>query len=525
MGATACEKPPRRWIIVAVPRHSTLLALLAAALVACDSWNAPLAQDTAFTVTEIARFDRPWAMAFLPDGRLLVSEKRGALRLFDVAGGSSAVAGVPAVSYGGQGGFGDIVLHPDFAANALVYLSYAEAGGRNTHGAAVARARLVLDGARSELTDLEVIWRQVPKVTGRGHFGHRIAFGPDGYLWISSGERRTFDLSQDPQSNLGKIVRLNDDGSLPPGNPFAGSGGVASQIWSLGHRNPLGLAFDACNYALLLVLSLSIIYPFWNLFLTSFSPVEEVTSLGMHLWIDRWTVSSWGFVLQENDVLQAYLNTIHRVVFGTLTTLLITFSGAYALAKRDLPGRGTITTLFIFTLWFGGGLIPTYLLIRSLGMINSRWVLILPVALNVYYIVIARNFMMTIDQSLEDSAIIDGAGYWTILFRIVLPVSKPVLATIALWAAVSHWNAWFDALIYLNDADKRVLQMLVRDMIQLVTFDELLDYVEDLPVKEHIPPQSVRAVTILITIGPIVMVYPFIQKYFVKGVMLGSLKG
>ena len=245
MGATACEKPPRRWIIVAVPRHSTLLALLAAALVACDSWNAPLAQDTAFTVTEIARFDRPWAMAFLPDGRLLVSEKRGALRLFDVAGGSSAVAGVPAVSYGGQGGFGDIVLHPDFAANALVYLSYAEAGGRNTHGAAVARARLVLDGARSELTDLEVIWRQVPKVTGRGHFGHRIAFGPDGYLWISSGERRTFDLSQDPQSNLGKIVRLNDDGSLPPGNPFAGSGGVASQIWSLGHRNPLGLAFDA----------------------------------------------------------------------------------------------------------------------------------------------------------------------------------------------------------------------------------------------------------------------------------------
>ena len=285
------------------------------------------------------------------------------------------------------------------------------------------------------------------------------------------------------------------------------------------------MAFDACNHALLLVLSLSIIYPFWNLFLTSFSPVEEVTSLGMHLWIDRWTVSSWGFVLQENDVLQAYLNTIHRVVFGTLTTLLVTFSGGYALAKRDLPGRGTITTLFIFTLWFGGGLIPTYLLIRSLGMINTRWVLVIPVALNVYYIVIARNFMMTIDQSLEDSAIIDGAGYWTILFRIVLPVSKPVLATIALWAAVSHWNAWFDALIYLNDADKRVLQMLVRDMIQLVTFDELLDYVEDLPVKEHIPPQSVRAVTILITIGPIVMVYPFIQKYFVKGVMLGSLKG
>ena len=124
---------------------------------------------------------------------------------------------------------------------------------------------------------------------------------------------------------------------------------------ALGRRSALGMAFDTCNYALLLVLSLSIIYPFWNLFLTSFSRVEEVTSLGMHLWIDRWTVSSWGFVLQENDVLQAYLNTIHRVVFGTLTTLLVTFSAGYALAKRDLPGRGTITTLFIFTLWFGEG--------------------------------------------------------------------------------------------------------------------------------------------------------------------------
>jgi len=190
-----------------------------------------------------------------------------------------------------------------------------------------------------------------------------------------------------------------------------------------------------------------------------------------------------------------------------------------------LPGRGLITLLFIFTLWFSGGLIPSYLLIRYLGLINSRWVLVLPIALNVYYLVIARNFLMTIDQSLEDSAIVDGAGYWTILFRIILPVSKPVLATIALWAAVSHWNAWFDALIYINDSGKHVLQLLIRDMLQMVNIDALSDYIDDLPVKEHIQPQSVQAVTILVTIGPIVFVYPFVQKYFVKGVMLGSLKG
>lgn len=228
-----------------MPGHTKSLVPLALALVACDGWNGSLAQSSGFTVSEIAQFDRPWAMAFLPDGRLLVSEKRGALKLFDTGGGITEISGVPEVSYGGQGGFGDVVLHPDFTDNALVYLSYAETGEGNTSGAAVARARLALDGDRNELADLEVIWRQVPKVAGRGHFGHRIVFGPEGYLWISSGERQKFDPSQDMESNLGKIVRLNDDGSLPPDNPFADGNEVTSQIWSLGHRNPLGLAFDA----------------------------------------------------------------------------------------------------------------------------------------------------------------------------------------------------------------------------------------------------------------------------------------
>ncbi|RZA25507.1 MAG: PQQ-dependent sugar dehydrogenase, partial [Lysobacteraceae bacterium] len=146
----------------------------------------------------------------------------------------------------GQGGFGDVVLHPQFASNQQVYLSYAEAGGGDTRGAAVARARLVLDEqGNGALSGLEVIWRQVPKVTGEGHYGHRIAFGADGKLWISSSERQKFTPAQDMQSNLGKIVRLNDDGSVPADNPFASQGGVAAQVWSLGHRNILGLAFDA----------------------------------------------------------------------------------------------------------------------------------------------------------------------------------------------------------------------------------------------------------------------------------------
>jgi aldose sugar dehydrogenase len=218
-----------------------------AVLVACSGGqDASLAQSSPFTATEIAQFDEPWSMAFLPDGRLLVVQKRGTLKLYAPGSGKTGdVRGVPAVTYGGQGGLGDVVLHPRFADNGLVYLSYAEGGDRGTAGAAVARARLVLTGDGGELTNVGVIWRQVPKVDGRGHYGHRIAFGPDGHLWISSGERQKFDPAQDMQANLGKILRLNEDGSVPSDNPFAQRGGVTAQIWSLGHRNPLGLAFDA----------------------------------------------------------------------------------------------------------------------------------------------------------------------------------------------------------------------------------------------------------------------------------------
>lgn len=199
-----------------------------------------------FASSEVARFDQPWAMAFLPDGRLLVTQKSGQLKVCNVANGQvDAITGIPAVAYGGQGGLGDVVLHPQFASNGLVYLSYAEAGPNNTRGAAVARAQLTMDAGGGALSGLQVVWRQVPKVTGEGHYGHRIAFGGDGMLWITSGDRQKFDPAQDMQSNLGKILRLNDDGSVPADNPFAGMGGVTSQIWSLGHRNPLGIAFDA----------------------------------------------------------------------------------------------------------------------------------------------------------------------------------------------------------------------------------------------------------------------------------------
>jgi glucose/arabinose dehydrogenase len=203
------------------------------------------AQSGPFATTEVADFEEPWAMTFLPDGPLLVTEKAGALKVLGIDDGTVRdISGVPEVAYGGQGGFGDVVLHPGFTDNGLVYLSYGEPGEERMSGAAVARARLVLGDDGGELADLEVIWRQSPKVRGGGHYGQRIAFG-HGYLWISAGERQQGQPAQDMSQTLGKIIRLNYDGTVPNDNPFFERGGVTAEIWSLGHRNPLGLAFDA----------------------------------------------------------------------------------------------------------------------------------------------------------------------------------------------------------------------------------------------------------------------------------------
>ena len=212
-------------------------------------------------VVPLDHFDSPWAMTFLPDQSLLVTEKGGALWLLEltwqppVDGDSitepmpsvlsrTPVSGLPAIRAAGQGGLGDVILHPRFAENSRVYLSYVEWEGDDS-GAVVASGLLNRsDSAHVQLDDLSVIWRQTPTVSGQGHYGHRLAFSPDGYLFISSGERQKFDPAQDLKQNLGKIIRLNDDGSVPADNPFVSLGGVAAEVWTLGHRNPLGMAFD-----------------------------------------------------------------------------------------------------------------------------------------------------------------------------------------------------------------------------------------------------------------------------------------
>lgn len=198
-----------------------------------------------FAETALGSFNEPWAMAFMPGTkRALVTEKSGKLWAVDTdTGARVAVGGVPSVAYGGQGGLGDVIFHPDFANNRFVYLSFAEAGAGGA-GAAVARAKFVESGGKAMLEGLQVIWRQEPKVSGRGHYGHRMAFGPDGMLYISAGDRQKLTPAQDLNQTLGKIVRLTDGGMIPSDNPFYDQGRVKAQIWTYGHRNPLGIAFD-----------------------------------------------------------------------------------------------------------------------------------------------------------------------------------------------------------------------------------------------------------------------------------------
>jgi glucose/arabinose dehydrogenase len=223
-------------------RLSTFLA----GLVLCSSCMAQ--EPYPFVSTPIAEFNEPWALEFLPDGRILVTEKGGTIQLVTQDGQKTEVKGAPTVDYFFQGGLGDIALHPDFASNKTVYISYVEAGPNETRGAVVARGTLNLDAPAVE--GLEVIWRALPKLEGGLHFSHRILFDDAGHMFVSAGERN--HNSEDPanapgqalDNHLGKILRLNADGTAAAGNPFAAQGGIATEVWSIGHRNPLGIAFD-----------------------------------------------------------------------------------------------------------------------------------------------------------------------------------------------------------------------------------------------------------------------------------------
>jgi putative aldouronate transport system permease protein len=286
--------------------------------------------------------------------------------------------------------------------------------------------------------------------------------------------------------------------------------------------------FDYLNYFFMFALSLSVLYPILYLLFISLSTREGLAQADSFilLWPQGFSWGAYEGFLNQTYIYTGYAYTVGRTLIGTFLAVLFMSLAAYALAK-SIPFRKSITFFFILTMFFNGGLIPTYLLIKNLGLINNPLVYILapPFLYNTFYMLILRNFMMTIPDSLEESAKIDGAGYLRIFFTIIIPLSAPALATIGLWVAVNHWNSWFDSIIYVQDADKQVIQVHIRKLIIEQSRRMMTDTVSYFD-KSNIPTgESIRAAAILITMFPILCVYPFIQRYFVKGVVMGAVKG
>lgn len=283
-------------------------------------------------------------------------------------------------------------------------------------------------------------------------------------------------------------------------------------------------AFRIFNFIFLTVLGLITLFPFWELFKTSFSTPADTGRIGYRFWPMVTSFDGYRYVLRNEYVWMGYRNTIIRVIVAVGIQMILTILTAYPLSKKGLPHRNLFTVLIVFTMFFNGGLIPEYILVSNiLNIDNTVWALALPYAINTFGMLVMRNNFMALPVELEESAKMDGAGDFTVLLRIILPLSMPILVVIALWGIVSNWNAWFDCIIYIRDGNKYVLQAVLRKIIidSSPDFEGKggLEYVVNANV------EVIKASTIIVATLPIMMIYPFLQKYFVKGMMIGSLKG
>lgn len=280
------------------------------------------------------------------------------------------------------------------------------------------------------------------------------------------------------------------------------------------------MLFDLLNGLILTVVALLTLYPFLYVIFASFSdPLKLMSNSGLLFAPMGFSLDAYVRVFENPSIYSGYANTFFYVVVGTLVNIVATCMAAYVLSRKQFMLRRFLTVMFIFTMYFSGGLIPSYLLIKDLGLINSRLALILPGAVNTFNLMIMITGFEGVPESLEESARIDGAGDWTILFRIIMPLAKPTIMVMLLYYAVGHWNSWFNAMIYLRDADKMPLQIFLRDILtrsQLGAMTGQVD-VEDVGL-------TIKYATIIVSTVPILCIYPFIQKHFVKGVMIGAVK-
>ncbi|WP_340022800.1 carbohydrate ABC transporter permease [Paenibacillus sp. FSL K6-1096] len=290
--------------------------------------------------------------------------------------------------------------------------------------------------------------------------------------------------------------------------------------------------FVICNYTFMVILMIVTLYPFINVLAVSLNSAQDSIKGGIYLLPREWTLANYNYIFKEATIFHATFISVLRTVIGTVVTVFCSAMLAYTLSRQDYVLRKFITIAFIMTMYFNGGLIPNYLLIRDLGMVGSFWVYILPGIIGVFNLIIIRSFIENLPESIIESAKIDGAGDFRTFFSLILPLTVPVLATVALFSGVFQWNSWFDVFLY-NSSDEKLstlqyeLQKILQNSNTTTGTSSLDGMIQGATGGQQnaVTPMSVRATMTIVASVPIIMVYPFLQKYFVKGMMVGGVKG
>lgn len=278
--------------------------------------------------------------------------------------------------------------------------------------------------------------------------------------------------------------------------------------------------FNLCNILFLSLLMLVCVYPFWYVICASFSRASLLLGhSGILLKPLGFSVEAYEKVFANSRIWLGYANTVFYLAVGTGINIIMTVLGAYFLSRKDVPGQKFITVMIMFTMYFSGGLIPGFLNIQDLGLYNTRLAILLPGAINTFNLIILRTAMSSVDVSMEESARLDGASHFTILWKIMMPLTKSTLAVLVLYYGVGYWNSWFNAMIYLDDRSKEPLQLVIRQILLLGSMSDMGD------MNTELLAETIKYATIVVSTVPILVLYPFLQKYFVKGMMVGSVKG
>ena len=290
-----------------------------------------------------------------------------------------------------------------------------------------------------------------------------------------------------------------------------------------GRRKKISL-FSIFNYSLFVIIALLMVFPLWNVIVISLTDYQDYVANPLMIFPKEVTMEAYDYIFANDDLLTALKVTVTVTLTGTLGSMLFSVAGAYALSKKKMPGRNLFLTLILITMFFNGGIVPNFLLIKDIGLYDTIGAMIFPTMINTWYLIIMKNYFTGLPEALEESARIDGANDITILLRIILPISMPIIATFTLFYGVDRWNEWWNAMMYINDTRKYPLQLILRNLIvkNFSSASMATAYAQD--SAQFVAKENIKMATAVVAIVPITVVYPFLQKYFAKGVMVGAIK-